>query len=813
MGVNQLEINTQFYTTTQEDVPNTYGVKRFAKTYKAMLNDGDLPFNEPFDVSISPYAMAATADGYSNYDNDIKNKCWCFPNIDGLDTTTNNPENVKRDYLYNDDQTFFPFLVQWGEGGSGIGYGYANYTSRNAYSQTALNDTSNVKTNNYIATDYKYNRFAYAIEIFVSDYGHNNSGLTEYNLYNGSWWSVADISDTVYNDIISGTKDINGVRFIPFYSATENAPNDHGVVDSMQFKPLCTFNTLDDSVYGVTAPYTVDYLDYMINSYSGIGSFNGIQGYTTTALGHIALYNNYFPTKYRSGEWSWDLYPSLSDWCETNFTDNTNYEKFGTLSEYWKNTALNVNSYQYIAFRQYLNTTLLDTKEKILDYLCTQCAYLGTYFVLSTTAIRRNFPLNSSNPDCYLGCIESDGLTHGRYVKGADIANEPYGDDIDDIRTAVDWTPPVPDPDPNEYDDNNETILNNVKISPEFCTRYALTRTQLKHAHNFLCTQIATDTDSEYWSMQKLYVNNPLDVVQSVMLFPFDISNFQTDEPSYEELTFGQLVDSGYNVQINREQYCVINMGECVYYPTFGNSVDDFRNYPPYSSATLYIPYCGSVEIDPNLYMGHTIGVKIIVDMATGGCLALILRDKLVVDSISGTMGVTIPISGIQTQTLAAAERQAESQLKTARNSAIKQFAKGVGSIVAAPVAGGVVGAVAMTAYQTTVGDITQAKDTITKAQFNLEHINVPYKTIGTATSTTSFANERKCRLIVRRPVMMNFDSEKYAHNTGYACLKTGVVSDFTGYTEFQTVDLSGISATSQEKTQLFKLLQGGVFL
>ena len=283
-------------------------------------------------------------------------------------------------------------------------------------------------------------------------------------------------------------------------------------------------------------------------------------------------------------------------------------------------------------------------------------------------------------------------------------------------------------------------------------------------------------------------------------------------EAAYKDLTFGQLVDSGYSVQLNREQYCVINMGECVYYPTFGNSVDDFRNYPPYSSATLYIPYCGSVEIDPNLYMGHTIGVKIIVDMGTGSCLALILRDKLVVDSISGTMGITIPITGIQTQTLAAAERQAESQLKTARNSAIKQFAKGAATIIAAPVSGGVVGVAAMTAYQTTVGDIAQAKDTITKAQFNLEHINVPYKTIGTATSTTSFANERKCRLIVRRPVMMNFDSVRYAHNTGYACLKTGNVSDFTGYTEFQTVDLSGINATSTEKEMIFKLLQGGIF-
>ena len=312
-----------------------------------------------------------------------------------------------------------------------------------------------------------------------------------------------------------------------------------------------------------------------------------------------------------------------------------------------------------------------------------------------------------------------------------------------------------------------------------------------------------------------------------MLLFPFDISDYQTDEPSYTDLAFGQLIETGYSVQVNREQYCVINMGGCTYFPKLGNNPKDFRNYPPYSSAVLYIPYCGSVEIDPNLYMGHAISVKLIVDMATGSCLALIYRDNMIVDSISGTIGISFPITGIQSQTLAAAERQAEQQLKTARVNGAFNVANAITGVsggaasgaaaglmtggLAGAIAGGIIGGTSklVGGAQNVYNDVQNIKN----AQYNLEHIHVPYKTIGTATASTSWANERKCRLIIRRPLMMTYDPETYAHNSGYACLITATVGDFSGYTEFQTVDLTGISATSQEKTQLYKLLQGGVFL
>lgn len=823
-----MEINTQFYTTTQEDISGRYGMKRFTKTLKAMIADGELPVNDDWDMSISPFAINPRKHPEAYYACDLINKCWLFPNINDMigisDDTPPTADMILKPHIYA-RQTYYPFIMYSGDGGQGNGWAFPYYPSRVGYDQTSSGDFTNYKWNLYAITKYEYNRLVWLIRVFVSTYGHNNTGRTTSNLSEGSWYTLADIDDTLWGLILSGQRSITGVRFIPYYASGANI-NSRSQLYVTGFNSMAKGEPLDGSAsgLGVNAPYTDDFIDYALASYAAIGtndSEGARGGNPTISLGNIGEYNNNsFKTKYLDVDYNDHWYNSLSDWAaDGNFIQSQAYQKNATDSTFWETEVLNNNNYIRIYYRQHLNTGILTTKELCRKYLLSQAAYLGGYFTDNSSTVVGG-ELNSN--DMYLGIIESDGMTAGRYQRGAEIVPP----DISDPWSDIGFVPPPPDPDPNEYDDNN-TVLNDVGIIPKFTTRYALNTTQIAHAHGFLMSEISANVDSDFWSSQKLYVNNPIDVVQSVILFPFNIANYQTDEPSYTDLAFGQLVDTGYSVQLNREQYCIINMGSCTYFPKMGNNIKDFRNYPPYSSALLYIPYCGSVEIDPNLYMGQTISVKLIVDMATGSCLALIYRNNMVVDSISGTIGVSFPITGIQSQTLAAAERQAETQLKTARVNGAFNVANAVTGVsggaasgaaaglmtggLAGAIAGGIIGGAskAVSGAQTIYNDVQAIKN----AQYNLEHINIPYKTIGTATASTSWANERKCRLIIRRPVMLDYDPVVYGHNSGYACMLTGVVGDFTGYTEFQTVDLSGISATSQEKTQLFKLLQGGVFL
>lgn len=816
-----MQINTEYYRSPQEDFTGYYGLKKFVRTYKELLNEGDLPFNEQWDPTISPWGMSKTAGTGAHYDNDLVNKCWLFPDIENWNETSDYTA-LKRYMLYKESPVYNFLFIMGGKNNAFPAFGFAEWSTRNGYNQTApIGGT--IKTDDTICTSYHYERLVWLVQCYVCTYGENNASLTESNISAGGWTALEDIGDDVWSDILSGQKSIAAIRFIPCYAYIENYPDNHATFTNTQYRALAEYEPLPRSKFGENAPYTEEYIDYMINSLAGVSSLNDDGGVTTISLG-TPIDN--FLCKYRV-DWSWVFYADSAAWCADYFNINTVYKKFGTWSKYWKRQIINYNNGQYMYYRQLIDTAELDTKEKIIDYVCTQAAYLGGYFVTKSGA--QNTPTNFNNPDMYLGIIESDGITKGRYVKGAAIQDEPQSKWTGDPWIISPYDPEIP-VDPNTYDDNT-TVLNNVRVEPQFFTKYILTTGQLAHAQNFLCNAVAENADSDFWSTQKLYTNNPIDVVQSLMFFPFDITNFQTiGESSYKTLAFGQLIDNDpepYTVEYNRENFVTIDMGECIYYPTFGNSVEDFRNYPPYSSALLYIPYCGSVEIDPNLYMGQKIKVKIIADMTTGSCLALIYRNNMVVDSISGTIGFSVPLSGLQSQTLANAERQAETALKQARISAVTTLANSIlklkggesaGAIQGAKMGGGVGAAVGAAvgkagALISSVPQVLNAYQDIKNAQYDLEHINVPYKTIGTATAMTSFANERRCRLIIRRPVMLEYNQSDYAHSSGYACLKIGKVSDFKGYAEFQSVDLSGITATATEKEMIFKLMQGGVFL
>lgn len=454
-----------------------------------------------------------------------------------------------------------------------------------------------------------------------------------------------------------------------------------------------------------------------------------------------------------------------------------------------------------------------DSKQDFIDYARKQAAYLGFPF----TDYNSNM---IDNPDkTYLPEIDSNGVTTGNYALAStqpDYINAGWTTDV------YNKTPYNPEndkaDDPNIYDDN-KTVLNALStIYDRFTNEYILNGTQLLALKNELYTTISSEVDSSFWSNQKFLTNNPLDVVKGLTFYPFDVANKapNTGTLDNDTIVLGT-IDTGVSATALIDSFIVIDCGSCTYFPVYG--VNDFRSYAPYSSAELHIPYCGSVEISPELYLNHTISVKMIVDLKTGAALALIYRDGMVVDSVGGTVGITIPISGIERETLAAAEHQALSQYKTARNTAIgniasfaldnKNLISNVGSF---GIVGAAMSAGSMLKKSGQAANVANSLQNIEDAQYNLQHIEVPYKTIGTASSVTSYANEPYCRLIIKRPIMLDgYSQGDFGHCYGFATNKTGVVSDFSGYTQFASVDLSGVNCSESMKAQIKSIMLSGV--
>ena len=473
------------------------------------------------------------------------------------------------------------------------------------------------------------------------------------------------------------------------------------------------------------------------------------------------------------------------------------------------NRQFNSATVRLIPFRTYGS----DSKQDFIEYARKQAAYLGFPF----TDYNSNM---IDNPDkTYLPEIDSNGVTTGNYALAStqpEYINAEWTNDV------YDKTPYNPKndkaDDPNIYDDN-KTVLNTLStIYDRFTNEYILNGTQLLALKNELYTTISSEVDSSFWSSQKFLTNNPLDVVKGLTFYPFDVANKapNTGTLDNDTIVLGT-INTGVSATALIDSFIVIDCGSCTYFPVYG--VNDFRSYAPYSTAELHIPYCGSVEISPELYLNHVISVKMIVDLKTGAALALIYRDGMVVDSVGGTVGITIPISGIERETLAAAEHQALSQYKTARNTAIgniASFALDNKNLISNVGSFGIVGA-AMSAgsilkKSSQAANVANSLQNVEDAQYNLQHIEVPYKTIGTASSVTSYANEPYCRLIIKRPIMLDgYSQGDFGHCYGFATNKTGVVSDFSGYTQFASVDLSGVNCSESMKAQIKAIMLTGV--
>lgn len=472
----------------------------------------------------------------------------------------------------------------------------------------------------------------------------------------------------------------------------------------------------------------------------------------------------------------------------------------------------------------YNNLTVAQIRTAIFKEL----AYLGFWFT-DDIYYARYVDMENHPEKYYLPEINSQGITTGNYKaysEASDEINFEWNTNVYE-KTPYDSTKDNT-VDPNTYDDNN-TVLNTLStIYDRFTNEYILNGTQLLALKNELYTTISSTVDSSFWSEQKFLTNNPLDVVKSLTFYPFDVAN---KAPNTGTLDNDHIVLGTINTDVSAtaliDSFIVIDCGSCTYFPVYG--VNDFRSYAPYSSAELHIPYCGSVEISPELYLNHTISVKMIVDLKTGAALALIYRDGMVIDSVGGTVGITIPISGIERETLAAAEHQALSQYKTARNTAIGNIAHTATSIggtafdVLGTIGGGKSSPTQMQSrftrtlsssgqHASDIMNVKSAIQNVRDAQYDLQHINIPYKTIGTASSVTSYANEPYCRLIIKRPIMLDgYSQSDFGHCYGFATNKTGVVSDFSGYTQFASVDLSGVNCSESMKAQIKAIMLSGV--
>lgn len=432
-----------------------------------------------------------------------------------------------------------------------------------------------------------------------------------------------------------------------------------------------------------------------------------------------------------------------------------------------------------------------------------ELACLGLYFADSETNAK-NAVLGVSDASIFLPEIV-EGVTTGYYFTGDDIPDVPYSnaEDVSDFEFS-----PAPSGDDDEG--LTDSIINTGTIGGG-CMYYAMTSTEMQALSTWLNTTY-TPTDYDEFIVD-FKGTNPADYISTVVYYPFDIPLSGTTEYVYigklntgaqgQKLpyTYGQLYDFGSHT-----------------FPAF----NDFRDY--LTKLSVIIPFCGTVDLDPILWAGRTLTVKMAIDWPTGACTAWLYRTGEngktgIIDSISGQIGVPLPLSS-----LANGSYQVSLTNMLAQHSAAnrQQILSALG------VAGSAIGAIggAMTGNLAIAGagvlgmassgiGMENAAAKMDNLDYNIEHTQPTVQNVSGGSPFLNCGTDYRVVIMRAAPKLLpGYNEGAYAKTTGYATCKQGALSDISsGFTQCASADLSDIAATSAELRMIFELLQGGVIV
>lgn len=400
------------------------------------------------------------------------------------------------------------------------------------------------------------------------------------------------------------------------------------------------------------------------------------------------------------------------------------------------------------------------------------------------------------------GVLDEHLIGHGEYTHGtpnADNAQINWKNSNDSTYN------PAFRPDPNRY--NGEMGTHDMPLFGSATERYNLSAfsTQLSLLPKLWDVMALADPDADKlsYSLDMFLASNPIDSIVSLQFLPVkDMGDYEDGHTVY----LGKY-NTGISARVAKTSIRY-DCGDYEIYPVFGDNWIDRE-----IQISLYLPFCGTINLEPEVYMNKIINVEYMIDLTTGSCSAVVSMTgdngkKIITDVASGSCAIDLPVTGIQQQTLNSQLFNASETTKQLKvNNAFKGFRSLMGAV--SSLNGDPMGSInSILGAGQDIYNIFQGEKI---ADYNLQHTMIPTKMIGTSGALTGAMCELKPTIIFSRPTLGY--NEEFAHCQGFACCITGTLSGYSGYTEIINPDLSGFAATGAEKEMIKSLLASGVYL
>lgn len=299
------------------------------------------------------------------------------------------------------------------------------------------------------------------------------------------------------------------------------------------------------------------------------------------------------------------------------------------------------------------------------------------------------------------------------------------------------------------------------------------------------------------------YFEKPQDMVAGLGIVPVQPVTIGSHKPKLGSKS----IDIA--MPVIEDQFVEKDCGTLEIYKFYGSAFD----YSPYSQIQIFLPYIGLKELNVDEVMGKTIGVKYHIDLFTGNCVAFVTvynsGNEAVRYQFSGNCLQQIPINA--------------TSYDDAITNGIRLATMAVASIATAGAAGAAAGAAATEAGATAAEASTAAAvaESATAAEAGRELVGSTLSAImtskphversgslGGSIGLMSVQTPFIVRIIPRQSL-----PENYKHYAGYPSNITATLSSLSGFTKMEKINLTGISATDDELSEIYKLLYSGVIL
>lgn len=451
-------------------------------------------------------------------------------------------------------------------------------------------------------------------------------------------------------------------------------------------------------------------------------------------------------------------------------SNNKNFEicffanpKYWTIKEYKYNTS----------GLKYYKTVFLGSDDDLIKL----CSYIGINFTGNANSSQYSeLGENCTDDKIYMPVIE-DGILSGKYVNGKDVAKLPNAKWENNIRENTGYKG-IDSIDPTEY--TNKIDLSNPLITSAgaFNTFYAMSQAEL----NSLADELWTADENKFKQILDgllLMGENPLDVIISLQLYPFSLTEIATSFTA-QPIKLGRVQLDTTGAKISGLKG-IINLGSINLRKNFNN----FLDFEPYSTAFLYIPYCGTVQISLNDFIGKSMSIEMIIDYNTGVCTAVVFSDGIPILYKNGAISSTISISGTDSATMSA--NMISSSLNMLTNTT-SLLAGGKDS-----------------------SSIISGSANILSSGFDYSAQRTIYNSQGANTPQVNMYQPQKPYIVINRPkVDIN---EKFGHFHGFRCDFYDKIENLSGYIECDTPILNDLTATETEKEMIIEILRGGLYV